>query len=130
MRGDRFHYYLTQNQALSAQDQLIDTFSEQLNALRQEKEANEKPMPSIRVASQWPARTMIACRCDVLPLPPATPNPEAQLALLKNIQFLILAPADLSNLHLASNLAQLNNDIATQSLQAGGVILAIKQTQP
>ena len=87
-------------------------------------------MPSIRVASQWPAITMIACRCDVLPLPPTANDPAAQLAMLQNINFLILAPTDPKNLGLASNLARLSNDIATQSLQAGGVILAIKPAKP
>jgi hypothetical protein len=130
MRGDRFHYYEIENKVLSAQDQLIQTFADDLNAFREQQEANKKPMPSIRVASQWPAITMIACRCDVLPLPPTANDPAAQLAMLQNINFLILAPTDPKNLSLASNLARLSNDVATQSLQAGGVILAVKPAKP
>jgi len=130
MRGDRFHFYEIENKLLSAQDQLIQTFAEDLNTFREQQEAAKQAMPNIRVASQWPARTMIACRCDVLPLPPTASDPAAQLTMLKSINFLILAPADPKNLGLASNLARLTTEIATQSLQAGGVILAIKPAKP
>lgn len=126
MRADRTHHDQIHLQMLSAQDQLIKTFADDINALRAESDAKNTPMPRIRVASQWPARTMVACRCDALPLPPAAPNSAAQMVMLKGVSYLLLAPMDNRNLGLAANLAQLGTQVETLSLQPGGVLLRVR----
>jgi len=128
MRADRAHHDQIHLQMMGAQDQLIKTFADNVNALRAESDAKNIPMPRIRVASQWPARTMVACRCDALPLPPAAADAPAQMALLKGVSHLILAPSDARNLGLAANLSQLGTQLETVSLQPGGVLLQVRKT--
>ncbi len=126
MRADRAWTLATRNEVLSDQDQLIKTFSEDVEQGRKLREEQNLPLPRIRVASQWPARTMVACRCDALPLPPAARDPQAQLAMLHGLSHLILLPSASKNLGLAENLSLLGTEVETVSLQPGGVILSIK----
>ncbi len=126
MRADRAWYDQTRNELLSDQEQLIKTFAEDLERVRPVMEQKTQPMPRIRVASQWPARTMIACRCDALPLPPVAKDPQSQLMLLHGLSHLILTPSATKNLGLAENLALLGAELETVSLQPGGVILKVK----
>ena len=126
MRADRAWYLESRAAVLSDQDQLIKTFAEDVEQGRKLLEEQNLPLPRIRVASQWPARTMLACRCDALPLPPAARDPQAQLAMLRGLSHLILLPSASKNLGLAENLSLLGTEVETVSLQPGGVILKIK----
>ena len=128
MRADRAHHDQIHLQMMSSQDQLIKTFADNVNTLRAESDAKNVPMPSIRVASPWPARTMVACRCDALPLPPAAADAPAQMAMLKGVSHLLLAPSDQRNLGLVANLSQLGTQVETLSLQPGGVLLQVRKT--
>ncbi len=130
MQAGRVWYGQNINDILSDQDQLIKTFADDVDQLRKVSEEQNQAMPRIRVASQWPARTMIACRCDALALPPAAKDPQSQLALLHGLSHLMLAPAVGKNLGLAENLAMLGTDVETISLQPGGVILKVKVPVP
>ncbi|MHB8353218.1 MAG: hypothetical protein ACYDCF_02120 [Burkholderiales bacterium] len=125
-RADRTWAMETHHAVLSDQDQLIKTFAEDVEQGRKLLEEKNLPLPRIRVASQWPARTMVACRCDALPLPPAARDPQAQLAMLHGLSHLILLPSASKNLGLAENLSLLGTEVETVSLQPGGVILRIK----
>jgi hypothetical protein len=129
MVADRAHLNAVRNQVLSSQDQLIRSFADQVDDWRHEAEAKGGQLSPIRVASQWPARTMVACRCDALPLPPAAANPEAQLAMMKGLSHLLLMPNEPANLALVSNLSQLGPKLETLSLQPGGVILQLPRAQ-
>ncbi|MDE2260244.1 MAG: hypothetical protein KGK17_07980 [Betaproteobacteria bacterium] len=130
MRADRAWHDQTINDVLSDQDQLIKTFADDVDQLRKVMEEKNQPMPRIRVASQWPARTMLACRCDALALPPAAKDPQSQLALLHGLSHLVLTPSASKNLGLAENLAMLGTEVETISLQPGGVILKVKAPVP
>lgn len=129
MLADRSSLNQMRNQTLSAQDQLIRTFADQVDDWRREREAKGLTLPPIRVASQWPARTMVACRCDALPLPPVAANPEAQLTMIKGVSHLMLTPNEPANLPLVTNLSQLGSRLETLSLQPGGVILQVAKAQ-
>jgi hypothetical protein len=128
MRADKEHYDLRNTGILSAQDQLIKTFADETEiAHKASAESGKQPAEApIRVASQWPSRTMIACRCDTLPLPPVAPDPKSQLTMLKSITNLILDPKQPNNLGLAENFANLGGVLETTSMQPGGVILQVK----
>ena len=76
----------------------------------------------ILVASPWPARTSIACRCAALPLPPAAKDPESQLAMMRGVSYVILADS-LDSRPLANNFSQLGARVEVVSKQPGGVIL-------
>jgi len=117
---------------LSAQDQLIRTLAE---ALQLAHPANPQPglvteedkaRSGPRVASQWPGRTMIACRCSTLPLPPASEDQELFLANLKGTEYVVFDPLNAVNRNLSRSFATLGGARAeTVSLQAGGVLLRL-----
>jgi hypothetical protein len=132
MRADRAHYEIGRSGELSAQDQLIKALAGEAASSRQasEPDNDEKNHPRLIVASQWPSRTMIACKCDTLPLPPAAQDPRTQLAKLHGITHLLLDPKQTANVELARNLSLLGGEIETLSLQPGGVLLHVKETKP
>jgi len=131
MQADKAHYEIRQYGILSEQDQLIRTLSEEAESARKAAEESEgrTPLTRLRAASQWPGRTMIACKCDTLPLPPAAGDPQAQLTMLRSITHLLFDPRQPANIKLARNLATLGGDVAeTVALQPGGVLLHFKNT--
>jgi len=122
MRRDRSDFEAGRSQLLSAEDQLISDFAQGVNSMRGGDAGSGHSGAPILVASSWPARTSIACRCDGLPLPPAAKDPASQLAMMRGVSYLILADSP-DNLLLASNFAQLGPRIEVLSKQPGGVIL-------
>lgn len=130
MLFDKSRYQMLQFNELSPRDALIKTLAEDSglfsNDESSQSDAAKKP---IRVASQWPGLTILACRCDALPLPPEAKDSETLLAMLKTINYLIFDPRDPANLSLAHNLAMMDPAIIeTVSLQSGGVIVQNKST--
>jgi hypothetical protein len=129
MHADRAHYEARQMGVLSAQDQLIRSLAERAENERNASKSDDSEKAGSRfiVASQWPARTMIACKCDTLPLPPAASNPESQLEGLHGVTYILVDPRQTANLNFAHNLSALSNSIETVALQPGGALLYIKQ---
>ena len=130
MRADKTHYEIRQSGFLSEEDQLIHFLVEEAENARkiaEEDSSGRNPVP-LRVASQWPSRTMIACKCDTLPLPPAARDPQTQLTMLRSITHLLFNPRQANNTALARNLAILGGGfIDTIALQPGGVLLHFKK---
>jgi hypothetical protein len=77
------------------------------------------------VASPWPARTSIACKCDGLPLPPAARDPLSQLAMMRGVGYVILGD-DADTLALANNFAQLGSRIEVLSREPGGAVMRFR----
>ena len=126
MRRDRSDYEAGRHQLLSAEDQLIRDFAEGVNSLRSgDSTGGGHSTAPILVASSWPARTSIACKCDGLPLPPAAKDPDSQLAMMRGVSYVILAD-NTDNRALAKNFAQLGPRIEVLSRQPGGVVLRLK----
>jgi hypothetical protein len=123
---------------LSAQDALIDDLSRRVQdesaALPAQPgmvSKTEKARRSIRVASQWPGRTMLACQCNVLPLPPALPDSTRFVANLQGIRYLIFDPRDQQNRALSQAFSVVGPEIVqTLSLDTGGALLAIQTKAP
>ncbi|HEY5993248.1 MAG TPA: hypothetical protein VIU46_01480 [Gallionellaceae bacterium] len=134
MQGDKAYHELGRSGTLSAQDQLIKTLAIAAENDRAARDAEEgdKKRPMLIVASEWPGRTMLACKCNTLPLPPVArdaqgqPDPQTQLAKLRGVTYLLLDPRQTANVDLARNLALLGGIVETASLQPGGVILHVK----
>ena len=116
MTVDRNYYQAVQRGLLSPHDQLIHTLVTE--------QADKK---SLRVASQWPARTMIACKCEVLPLPPAAKDGDTLLTYLKGITHIVVDPAAPENRKLGLNIAAVGGSLETVALQPGGVILKVRK---
>ncbi len=126
---DKSHYQLVQSDRLTPRDSLIKSLVEETANLANDATAaqNSAAKKTLRVASQWPGQTMLACRCDVLPLPPLAKDSDGLLAMLKGIDYLIFNPRDPVNSSLSGNLAMMGaGKVDTLALQPGGVIIAIK----
>lgn len=120
MVNDRANYDLRRLDPMPIGDRLISTIARQAKT-----DADAKK--HILVASQWPGRTMIACQCDVLPLPAAAADPKTQLAMLKGVDYLMFDPRDRKNEILSRNMAMLGQATETIALQSAGVILRIRK---
>jgi hypothetical protein len=79
MLADKARYLSLKAHALGPQDRIIQLL------------ANDAADPAlkIRIASQWPARTMIATKREVFPLPMAAKTGEELLANIKGITHLV-----------------------------------------
>jgi hypothetical protein len=146
MRTNRGDFEAARNLRFSAEDQLIRDFADGISTLR----ATEAPAAAagstapaagaappaaplgaalaaapILVASSWPARTSIACKCDGLPLPPAASDPQSQLAMMRGVSYVILGDS-VDNRPLAFNFAQMGAQIEVLAREPGGVILHLK----
>ncbi len=123
MRQDRARFDLIRHGAqLSAQDHLIG----QLAGLVKDAPADATARP-YRVASQWPGRTMVACGCNTLPLPPITSDEKSLQKMLDGIDFVMFDPKLAANQALSRNLALLGGQAAkTVALDAGGVIVRLQ----
>jgi len=130
MLFDKAHYQRVLVGHMSARDSLIKTLAEDSEIFSSQAPKKDtggrKPL---RIASQWPGLTMLACRCDALPLPPAAKDSETLLAMLRGIDYLIFDPSDQGNKLLSRNLATIDaGKVETISLQSGGVIIEIKRS--
>ena len=129
MLADKAHYQMTLSGQLSPRDNLVKTLVEDSGIFLSD-ESSQNPVKmrkSIRIASQWPGLTMLACRCDALPLPPSAKDSEALYAMLRGVNYLIFDPRNPLNSSLAHNLATMEAGKAeTIALQQGGVIILIK----
>ena len=126
MLNDKAAYQSTQLGELAARDALIRAFSE--NAEDMLKDAHgQAPAHKLRVASQWPALTMLGCRCDALPLPPEARDGDALYAMLKGVDYLLFDPHDPANSALSRNLATMQaGRVETVDLRKGGVIVEVR----
>ena len=105
-----------EDNTLSAEDQLIRLLSLEAADLKQ----------AFRAASQWPGRAMIACKRDVLPLPPPAKEGEDFLKTIKGITHLMFNPYQPTYRELGHTIAQLGGATQTLALQQGGVIIKIR----
>lgn len=130
MLVNKARYELVLTGYLSPRDSLIKTLAEDSGLFLNEEADQDAPSKKpIRVASQWPGLTMLACRCDALPLPPAAQNSEALLAMLRGIDYLIFDPRNPANGPLSRNLATMvTGNVETVALRSGGVILQVVKT--
>jgi hypothetical protein len=126
MRSNRSAYEASLEKRLAADDQVISDFAEGINSLRAAAGAGgEQAAKPIVVASSWPARTSIACRCDGLPLPPVASDPPSQLAMMRGVAYVLLADSP-DNRALGFNFAQLGAQIEVLAREPGGVILQLQ----
>lgn len=132
MISGKLRYQSLQTAELSPRDNLIKTLTEDSGLfLSEDTSRNTSGKKNIRVASQWPALTMLACRCDALPLPPAAKDSDALLEMLHGINYLIFDPRDPSNSSLAHNLSYMDaGKVETIVLQKGGIIVQVKTPLP
>ncbi len=84
------------------------------------------PNKTFLAASQWPARSMLVVRADVLPLPPTASDEAAQLAMIKGVTHVVFDHNDPDNTALAKNFRNMTGATETLSRLPGGVVLRIR----
>jgi len=128
MVSSKLRYQSLQTAELSPRDNLIKALAEDSGLFGSDNASQDtSSKKNIRVASQWPALTMLACRCDALPLPPNANDSDALFEMLHGISYLIFDPRDPANSSLAHNLSLMNSGkVETIMLQKGGVIVQVK----
>lgn len=134
---DKAAYQMLPMASLSPRDTLIKALAEDSGLFsgdettRGDTGGKTDTPKHIRVASEWPSLTMLACRCDALPLPPNAQNSDALLAMLKGIDYLIFDPRNPVNSSLSHNIAMMDaGKVETIALQLGGVIIQVKNSPP
>lgn len=116
MQVDQAHVSRNAMGLLSAEDELIQTLSQET--------ANDDD--KLRIASQWPGRTMLATKRAALPLPPAQEDAAIFLKQTKGLTHIMFAHNDPANAALARNLGQIGGQSETIALQPGGVIVKLR----
>ena len=119
MSANKDHVRQIRADLLSNEDQLIAALAQV---------ANDKKQPFL-AASEWPARTMIVCKRDVLHLPPAAASGVALLKSIKGLTHVMFNHRDPRFSQLAKNFSEITSQTETLSIQDGGVIIKIKGTK-
>jgi hypothetical protein len=131
MMIDKSHYKAMLAGQLAPSDSLIKAYVDNVESLASDQQKQNPPSGKpIRIASQWPARTMLACRCDTLPLPPAAKDEQSLFTMVQGVKYLLFDPRDPANHSLSHNLALMDaGKVETVALQRGGVIVEIKESE-
>lgn len=119
MQTNKTHAHIIASGFLSERDQLIKTLAD---------EAQNPDQPFL-AASEWPARTMIICKRDVLRLPPATENGEALLRSITGITHVMFNHQNPANSPLAKNFSEVTTQTETLAVEEGGVIIKIRKNE-
>jgi len=122
MLADKQYRQVLQSELLSPTDNIIQQLA---------VEAADPDAP-FQAASQWPARTMLASRRDVFPLPYSAEDSAEFLDSIKGITHLIFDHNLEANSGLSKNISELSGIAETLSLQEAGVVIHIKDipTEP
>ncbi len=116
MLGDRSYRGAIISGLVSPEDEII-------RALAVHTEEIEE---SFNTGSQWPARTMLALKRPVFPLPPAVESTEEFQQMIGNIRFILFDPFDPQNKALRDNIAASTSIMETLIQQPNGVIVKVK----
>ena len=120
MQSDKGYRSAVARNALLPVDRLILTLETELEDVPEDE--------NILIMSQWPGRTMLAVKRPSLPLPPVYKDPATLLKNIKGTTHVIFDPFNPANKPLADQLFAAAGATKTISLQEGGVILRILDT--
>ncbi len=119
-RVDKGYSQVVQGGLLSQEDQLLQLMAAQI----------EGQQEGTIIGSQWPARTTLACKCAVFPLPPAFDEAQQLLEKTRGLTHLLFNPYTKENQPLAANLSQLVEHTETLAITEAGSIVRFKTTTP
>lgn len=119
MIADRGYRSGVINNTLEPQDDIIRALTVQTEEMKE----------SFYTISQWPARTMLALKRPVFPLPPQYESAEELLKNIGKIDYIVFDPFDPKQKHFRDQVSTLNEDVETLIQQPNGVILKVRQKQ-
>ncbi|MDH3325240.1 MAG: hypothetical protein OEM38_00820 [Gammaproteobacteria bacterium] len=111
------------NHALTIKHAILGPEDEMIQSLMVEA---EDPLKPFRAASEWPGRTMLATKRDVLPLPPALDDPEKMLEAVRSVTHIIFNPFIEKNKALADSISALGGETETLALYKAGAIIQVR----
>ena len=111
------------NHALTIRHAILAPVDELIQSLMIEAEDELKPF---RAASEWPGRTMLATKRDVLPLPPAIEDQEKMLEAVKSVTHIAFNPFIEKNKPLADSISALGGATETLALYKAGAIISVR----
>ncbi len=120
MTTDRHYRSIGQQHLMNLQDQLIDMMAADASLTGKD----------FMAASEWPARTLLACKRDVLPLPvvhEGDDDPQRLLQRIKGVTHVLFDPREEKNHQLAQQFSALNPWYETVALNSAGVVLRVRQ---
>ncbi|MDX1810456.1 MAG: hypothetical protein R3240_00790 [Gammaproteobacteria bacterium] len=118
------HFMLQdKNHVLTIKHALLDPQDELIQSVVAEASDHTKPF---RAASQWPARTMLAAKRDVLPLPPVYDDPEKMLKVIKSVTHIVFDHTAPENKALVDALGNISTETETLGLFKGGVLVKVR----
>ena len=102
-----------------------DVLAPREELLQKTADVAEQTGKATRIISQWPGKTIMACRRDALPLPPPAEDATALYRMIAPASHLVFDPADPDNEQLRAQVAELSGDLETRWIGEGGVIVQI-----
>lgn len=114
MVGDKIYRAAWQRDAMSPHDTLISMLAGEVAGNTEQH---------VYIASQWPARTMLATKQPTFPLPPVPADRAEFVRQTKGIAYLIFDPFNPRNKELTSALSELTSEFETFAVEARGVIV-------
>jgi len=115
MIGDRSYRSGIINATLEPNDNIIRSLAVETEELKD----------NFYTISEWPAKTMLALKRPVFPLPPPFESPEELLENIGRIDFIVFDPYNPANKPLRDQLANLSHATETLIQEPGGVIVKI-----
>ncbi len=116
MLGDRSYRSAVISGLVSPEDEIIRALAVQTEEIEE----------NFNTGSQWPARTMLAIKRPVFPLPPAAESTEEFQEMIGNIRFILFNPFDPQNKALRDSIAASSGIMETLIQQPDGVIVKVK----
>jgi len=116
MLEDKKHALTIKHALLAPQDEMIQSLMIEA----------EDPLQPFRAASEWPGRTMLATKRDVLPLPPAIEDPEKMREAVKSVTHIMFNPFIEKNKALADSVSALGGETETLALFKAGAIIVVR----
>ncbi len=116
MFGDRSYRSSNILATLEPHDEIIKTLAIETESLEN----------NFFTSSEWPARTMLALKRPVFPLPPAFDSAEELLRNIGKIDFIVFNPNNPANKQLRDQLANLTGQTETLIQSRDGVIVKVK----
>jgi len=117
MQAEKSYANYVASGILAPEDELIKSIA---------KEASDHDKEFLG-ASQWPARTMVACRRDILPIPTNPVNEEQLLTSFNKLTHMVFDHNNPKNSDLAQLLAKHANLTETTAILAGGVVVKVRK---
>ncbi len=114
MQADKVHHSALARSDFGDNDRLIATL---VNSVSEEDE--------LKVASQWPGRTMLALKQASFPLPPTFDDEAKFIEITAEFTHIIFDHTESRNTPLARQVANLSGSMSTLSREPGGVIIEV-----